>query len=219
MTTPGPCPTEQQIAALVDGALAGIEQRAVVRHVERCEACFDLVATLGAQVSKPLPSVDAALREAALRAAAPPRNIRRLLPAISAAAAVLVAVVWWRTPVQIPQPAQAAPTATTAPVRPDGTRSSGSVGLVVVEEPREGETIDGQPLVRWQGPQDATSYEVQLTTAAGDVVLKHQVQASQHELRLQVPGHQGEACYLWVAAYLPEGRRIASNVVKVTIRR
>jgi anti-sigma factor RsiW len=219
VTTHGPCPTEQQIAAFVDGALAGIEQAAVMRHVERCEACLDLVAKLGSQVSKPLPTLDEGLREAALRAAARPRNVRRLLPAISAAAAVLVAVVWWRTPAQTPQSAQPAATAATARVTPDDTRSSGSVGLVVVEEPREGDIIDGRPLVRWQGPQDATSYEVQLTTAAGDVVLKHQVQASQRELRLEVPGHQGEVCYLWVAAYLPEGRRIASNVVKVTIRR
>jgi hypothetical protein len=142
------------------------------------------------------------------------------LPAISAAAAVLVAVVWWRTPARIdsqaPEPAAAA---TATPAGSDGTRSSAGDGLVIVEQPREGDTIDDRPLVRWRGPGDATSYELQLATAAGDVLLKQQVQAGQREVRLEVAGHQGEVCYLWVAAYLPEGRRIASNVVKVTIRR
>jgi hypothetical protein len=33
------------------------------------------------------------------------------------------------------------------------------------------------------------------------------------ELATALPA--GQPCYVWVAAYLPEGRRLTSNVVKV----
>ena len=96
---------------------------------------------------------------------------------------------------------------------------TGAGNGVVVEEPRDGDNVEGQPLVRWQGPREASSFEVTLTTLSGDVILKRQVQGAERQVRLDVPGHQGEVCYLWIAAYLPEGRRVSSNVVKVTIRR
>jgi hypothetical protein len=126
-----------------------------------------------------------------------------------------VTLVWWRTPAQVspaPEPGAAAPAVETA-------RSTGTGSGVVVDEPRDGDTVEGQPLVRWQGPREAASYEVQLTTVSGDVILKRQVQGAERQVRLDVPGHQGEVCYLWISAYLSEGRRVSSNVVKVTIRR
>jgi anti-sigma factor RsiW len=214
VTTPGPCPSEQHIAAFADGLLSPAEREAIGQHIDRCEACFDLVATLGVQATGPLPAVDQGLRAAVMRAGTRSRG-RRLLPALSAAAAILVAVVWWRAPAQVspaPQPGAKAPAVETA-------RSTATGSGVVVDEPRDGDNVEGQSLVRWQGPREAASYEVLLTTVSGDVILKRQVQGSDRQLRLDVPGHQGEVGYLWVDAYLPEGRRVSSNVVKVTIRR
>ena len=215
MTTPGPCPSEQQIAAFADGSLPPAERETIGRHVDQCEACFDLLATIGVQATAPRPPVDDGLRAAVMGAQTRPRGMRRFLPALSAAAAILVTVVWWRTPAQVspaPEPGAAAPAVETA-------RSTGTGSGVVVDEPRDGDTVEGQPLVRWQGPREAASYEVQLTTVSGDVILKRQVQGAERQVRLDVPGHQGEVCYLWISAYLSEGRRVSSNVVKVTIRR
>lgn len=215
MTTAGPCPSEQQIAAFADGSLPPAEREALGKHVDQCEACFDLLATIAVQATVPPPPVGDGLRAAAIGAQARPRGMRGFLPALSAAAAILVAVVWWRTPTEVspaPQAGTAAPAVETA-------RSTGTKSGVVVEEPRDGDNVEGQPLVRWQGPREAVSYEVLLTTVSGDVILKRQVQGAERQVRLDVPGHQGEVCYLWIAAYLPEGRRLSSNVVKVTIRR
>lgn len=217
MTTPGPCPSAQQIAAFVEGSLSPTERETISRHVDGCAACFDLLATVGVQTAKPLPPVDDALRGAAIAPEAPGRRLRRILPGLSAAAAILVAVVWWKVPYHETPSSQPAPAEVPAPA--SATRSDGAGPILSVDDPRDGDTIDGQPLVRWQGPRDAASYEVLLTTVDGDVVLRRQVQGAEHQLRLEVPGHRGELCYLWVSAYLPEGRRLTSNVVKVTIRR
>jgi len=213
VTTAGPCPSEQQIAAFADGSLPPAEHEDIGRHVDQCEACFDLLATIGVQAAVPPPPVDDGLRTVVIGAQARPRGVR-VLPALSAAAAVIVAVVWWRTPAQV----SPAPQGATAPAV-ETARSTGTESGVVVEEPRDGDNLEGQPLVRWQGPREAVSYEVLLTNVSGDVILKRQVQGAERQVRLDVPGHQGEACYLWIAAYLPEGRRLSSNVVKVTIRR
>jgi len=215
VTTAGPCPSEQQIAAFADGSLPPAEREAIGRHIDQCEACFDLLATIGVQAAVLPPPVDDGLRTAVIAARARPRGMRGFLPALSAAAAILVAVVWWRTPTEVspaPQPRVAAPAVETA-------RSAGTERGVVVEEPRDGESVEGQPLVRWQGPREAVSYEVLLTTVSGDVIVKREVQGAERQVRLDVRGHQGEVCYLLIAAYLPEGRRLSSNVVKVTIRR
>jgi anti-sigma factor RsiW len=216
VTTPGPCPSAQQIAAFLEGSLSPTEREAISRHVDGCAACFDLLATVGVQTAQPLPSVDDVLRGAAIATQAHGQRLRRILPGLSAAAAILVAVVWWKAPShESPVLPAAAPAAATPAA--SGTRSENAGPILAVDEPRDGDTIDGQPLVRWQGPRDAASYEVLLTTAAGDVILKRQVPGGDHQLRLDVPDHRGELCYLWVAAYLPEGRRLTSNVVKVTI--
>jgi anti-sigma factor RsiW len=214
VTTAGSCPSEQQIAAFADGTLPPAEREAIASHIDRCAACFDLVATLGAHAATPLPSVDAGLRDAVTGLNGKSRSARRLVPALSAAAAILVAAVWWRTPAPLPG---AAVPGSTAPI--ETTRSARPGGLVVVDEPRDGDSIDGQPVVRWQGPREAASYEVLLTTVTGDVILRRQVQGAERQLRLDVSDHQGEVCYLWIDAYMPEGRRLRSNMVKLTIRR
>ena len=97
----------------------------------------------------------------------------------------------------------------------DEVRSVPGEGLLVVEAPHNGEQIRGTQIVRWRGVPKATSYEVQVTTVAGDVVLKRQVAASDHEARIEISPPREDTYYLWVVAYLPEGRRITSNVMKV----
>lgn len=216
MTTRAACPTEQQIAAFVDGALATEERQSIQRHVEDCPACFDLVSTLAVQATQPLPLVDAGLRQAAVRKTAAPGIVRRLVPAMSAAAAVLVAAVWWsslRHSTAIHSSIDVGPPAS---AQRDQTRSTADVGITV-EEPRDGGEIHGAQVIRWRGVPNASSYEVQVTTAAGDVVLKRQVAGTVHDIRIEIPARGSETCYLWVAAYLSEGRRVTSNVIKVRI--
>jgi anti-sigma factor RsiW len=218
VTTPGPCPPARQIAAFVDGTLDPSERAAVARHVDECVACFDLVATLGNQASRRPPAVNTALRNAALAARQQPPVVRRLLPTAAAVAALLVAVVWWGSPRQPGRSDEGPGPQVTSPSDPESlSRSSSSGAVVVVQEPQEGDAVNGGQLVRWDGPAEAASYEVQVATTAGDVVFRRQVEGTVHQVRLDPSPKQAGTYYLWVAAYLPEGRRLTSNVVRVRV--
>jgi anti-sigma factor RsiW len=221
VTTSTACPSEQQIAAFVDGVLAGDERDALQRHLDECPACFDLVATLAvhADADAARPAVDPRLRDAVVRKQqTPSKTALRLLPGLSAAAAILLAAVWWIGP----DGSRPAPSQPTAPAASDAnpratTRSADTEGPVTVQEPRDGAEIQGAQIVRWLGPPDATFYEIQITTIAGDVVLNRRVAGTEHEVRIELPPGGDPIHYLWVAAYLPEGRRITSNVVKLRL--
>lgn len=214
--TNGPCPSEQQIAAFVDGTLSIADRGQVQQHLDTCSACFDSAATLGNLGAQAPPVVDPALRAAV---SAPPRSqwVMRALPAMSAAAVLLVAITWWKTPSQ-PGPSVAPPPAQSAPSRPsaDAVRSKEADTVITLEQPRDGEVVTGRPELRWSGPADATSYEVQITTSAGNLLWKRQVEGAQHSLRLDTDLPAGRHCYIWVAAYMAEGRRMTSNVVRIT---
>jgi len=212
VTTDVACPPEQQIAAFIDGTLPPGERAELLEHLDGCANCFDLIATLSAHQTEPLPEVDPALLEPVLRRREP-SWIRRQLPAFAAAAMVLLAVGWWRLPGR-------STTATTrpdiaAPIVPDQSTRSVAAAGVVVEQPKDGDVLLGRPEVRWTGPADAVSYEVLLTTPAGDVLWQKRVSGAVRTLPLDIALPAGQPCYVWVAAYLPEGRRLTSNVVKV----
>jgi anti-sigma factor RsiW len=217
VTKTSACPTEQQMAAFVDGTLAAGERADVQRHLDRCDACFDLAATLGTLAIHPPPVVDDHLRDAVVRTPARPGWVRRALPAMSVAAALLLAVAWWKGPSHPTSVAPNAPAIVTAPSSEAGAmRSTGSAAdRVVLEQPRDGDLVRSRPEIRWTGPADAVSYEVQVTTPGGDVLWRRQVDGAHRTLTIDAPLPAGQACYVWVAAYLPQGRRITSNIVKV----
>ena len=215
MTPRAECPTEQQIAAFVDGTLAIEERRIIERHVDDCSACFDLVATLAAHAAQPVPAVETSLRERALVTRGRSRAVR-WVPAFATVAAAVVVAVWWSAPQQSrPRVNQQSSPSASIPLPDDAVRSLPGEGALVVEAPHDGEQLRGSQIVRWRSVPKATSYEVQVTTVAGDVVLKRQVAGSDHETRIELSPARDNAYFLWVAAYLPEGRRITSNVLRV----
>ena len=207
------CPTEQEIAAFVDGTPSPSERASVARHVDGCARCFDLVASLLTLGARPLPEVDTPLREAALRTPVPSRWMTKRLPALAAAAAVVLAVVWWRLP-EPSAPGSASP-AVSVPSSPAESMRAAGGSAVTVEQPKDGDVLSGHPEIRWNGPPETVTYEVQVTTAAGDVLWRRRVSGPVHKVELGAALPAGQPCYIWVAAYLPEGRRLTSNVVKV----
>jgi anti-sigma factor RsiW len=215
VTARGECPTEQQIAAFVDGGLALEQRRVLERHVDECSACFDLVATLAAYAAHPVPTVETRLRERALVPRGRSRAVR-WAPALATAAAVVVVAVWWNAPQQsIPRVNQQSGPSASLSLPDDAVRSLPGDGALVIVAPHDGEQLRGSQIVRWRSIPKATSYEVQVTTVAGDVVLKRQVAGSDHEARIEISPAGDTAYFVWVAAYLPEGRRITSNVLRV----
>jgi anti-sigma factor RsiW len=206
------CPPEQRIAAFVDGALSAAERAELQQHVDRCAACFDLVATVSAQEQQPPPKVDQSLIEAALGRHRPVSAVLKVVPALTAAAALLVAVVWWREPVT-DRDVAAPPVVTKAP--PDSDTRSTALDGVHVEQPADGDLVGGKPEVRWSAPPEAVAFEIVVTSSAGDVLWQRRVAGSSRSARVEVALPDGKPYYLWVAAVLPENRRLTSNVVKV----
>jgi Putative zinc-finger len=214
--TQGPCPPEQRLAAFVEGSLSGEERNEVSLHLDTCATCFDLTASLAGVINQPLPAVDPALRSR-VETQSNPRWLTRALPTLSAAAVFLVALVWWKAPSQ-PVASSATPSAQTtagAP-NPEAVRAGRDESAVRLEQPRDGDLLVGRPELRWTGPATATSYEIQVTTSSGDLLWKRQVDGTQHSVRLETDLPVGRHCYVWVAAYLVEGRRLTSNIVHVT---
>jgi hypothetical protein len=212
VTTEVACPPEQQIAAFIEGTLPSNERTRLLRHVDSCANCFDLIAILSADDGETRPQVDPALIRAVVRRPEP-SWFRRQLPAVAAAAVVLLAVGWWRLPGRTTT--QPTPTDLAAPVAPDQSTRSVAAAEIVVEQPKDGDILLGRPQVRWTGPADAVSYEVFVTTPAGDVLWQKRVGGAARTLSLDAPLPAGQSCYVWVDAYLPEGRQLTSNVVKV----
>ena len=214
MTAIVACPTDQEIAAFVDGAKSPADRASVARHVDECVRCFELVASLIALADRPLPEVDTALRAAALRTQVPSRWLTKRLPALAAAAAVMLTVVWWRLPAPPTPASKAAPPAVSSPSAPAEATRAIRESAVTVEQPKDGDILSGHPKIRWNGPAEAVSYEVQLTTEAGDVLWRRRVPGTVHTVELDAV-MANQPCHLWVDAYLPEGRLLTSNVVKV----
>src|SRR4051812_28073530 len=113
------------MAAFVDGTLPAEERTEFERHLDSCETCFDLVATLGLLASQQAPNVSDELRDAALRTNATPRRIKRALPAMSVAAALLLAVVWWKGPTHATDAASSATPGVTQATSVSPVRSVG----------------------------------------------------------------------------------------------
>jgi anti-sigma factor RsiW len=209
------CPPEREIAAFVDGVLPPDERAAVQRHVDTCASCFDLIATLSRLDEQELPNVEPDLQRAVLHRPVQRPSLFRQLPALGAAAAVLLAVAWWKLPERPHMPTAApAVVAPAAPQSAEATRSMPST-IIAVEQPRDGETINGQPEVRWTAPAEAVTFEVVVTSAAGDTMWQQRLAGTVRSTRVEGKLPPGQAYYLWVAAYLPEGRRLISNVVRV----
>jgi anti-sigma factor RsiW len=215
VTTNVGCPPEQKIAAFVDGVLPPDERTALQHHVDTCASCFDLIATLSTLDAQAVPDIQPDLQRAALHRPMPRRWLFRQLPALGAAAAVLLAVAWWKLP-ERPLAPTTAPVlvAPATPKSGDAKRSMPS-SVITVEQPRDGEAIDGQPEVRWTAPAEAVTFEVVVTSAAGDTLWQRRLAGTVRSTRVESKLPPGQAYYLWVAAYLPEGRRLTSNVVRV----
>lgn len=204
------CPDDQRIAALLDGQLDQRDRAITLAHVDACEACLDRFTLLTSLLDSAPPVVPPALVAAAI-AHRPASRARRLAPVAAVAAGLIVAVAVWRTPPvggradDVPHVSVPSPLRTAAP----------ATSTLIVETPADNEQLAPGFDVRWTGPAGAVFSEVKLTTAAGDVLWSAHVQGDRSHVVVPVAVPDGAPSYLWVTAHLPEGRRLASNVIRV----
>ncbi len=231
------CPDEERIAAYVDGRLASPARERVEGHLARCEACLgQLVFLLRLEKAQPPPPVPESLLARARASAASGRR-RVLAPGLqwaalagATASAFFVAAVWLRQPSPIvppaapsapppaekasPPPASPGPSAAAAaPASPPPRRVRGGGGSPAPEilVPREGSVVPGDGLeIRWRGVRGALVYEVRLVTADGSLVWEERTEATAALLPAGVRLEPGRRYYVWVRAYLSEGRTLKS---------
>jgi hypothetical protein len=206
------CPDDQRLSAWVDGHLDEPDRAAVVAHVDACAICLEHVTQLATLAESAPADAPATLVQAAL--VRPVSWPRRLVPVAAAAAGIVVAVTLWRTP-EVASPVGSPQPGTVGPVRATPTLSS----ALVVEQPADNEQLLQGFEVRWQGPAGTVFSEVKLTTPSGDLLWSAHVQGDRSQVVVPVALPHAQQSYLWVTAHLPEGRRLASNVIRVRGRR
>ncbi|HEX9734844.1 MAG TPA: zf-HC2 domain-containing protein [Thermoanaerobaculia bacterium] len=103
MPSTHPCPDLAELAAFVDGRLAGEARAAVIEHLASCEDCYEVYAeTL--RVGEDLAAEDAAANDDLAPVVRHPRSFRWVWPAAAAALAATVGFLVLRLPVFLAAP-------------------------------------------------------------------------------------------------------------------
>lgn len=211
------CPDPHVLAALLDRGASVDADRAVIEHVAGCAGCRRVIGGLGRATDVALPQVPDALMAQAMTLGAPDTAVggMRWWQAAAAAACVLVAVgLWQGTPwQQIDNPDRPLGGAA-APV--DAVRGTGPAEPPQILEPLPEAAIGSVPVVfRWTPVEGALQYRVQLLTSGGDIVWTGTT--AETSMRFEGPAAvPGGQYYAWVAAQLPDGRRLQSTIVPLT---
>jgi hypothetical protein len=228
------CPADEMIAAYADGALRDVRKRWVEFHLAGCWRCRLLVAgVIKAQREMDLPLPPEELRWKAIGSVGRRSPFRRWIWAPAGALAVLallaVATIVLRKPeqliVQSPSPsvplvAKSVPSAPLrTPVR-DIERKSRSAELVPrVILPQADSVVRRERLdFGWKPVRHSRYYEVRLVTPDGDLVWEGQTERSELQPPSDLAVRNG-SYFVWITAYLADGRVAKSPPVKFVVKR
>jgi hypothetical protein len=93
-----------------------------------------------------------------------------------------------------------------------------AVSVPEIVFPKANSTVPNQSLeFRWKEIKGALSYQARLVTSEGDVLWEQRVEAQSAKLPSTVALHPGETYFLWIRAYLPEGRIVQSKATRFTV--
>jgi hypothetical protein len=205
------CPDELVLAAFLDGGLPEDRRTAINAHVADCPRCLARLGTVvGSRTTDP-GAVPAAWIATAIRG-----RTRWQVPNAFAAAAVLLLVAGAGLLWPIASPRNAAEDDDLARPAPMVREARDRDPILRILLPPEGTMVGDRPLtVRWTPVARAEFYEVRLLSDAGAGLWSTQTTES----ALVVPANAFDApapvVFLLVDAYLPEGRRLSSPVVKL----
>ena len=232
------CPDEATLSAYVDHTL---EQRAgqkMEAHLAGCGFCLAQVASLArledAKAPEEVPAALLALaRELAARQAPASLWPAFRWGAVAAATASLVLVVTLRVrqPETTPAlPAPSAPSRTEVtpsppPAPPPATppRSKVRNGLTrqILPElvlPRPDAAISGEDVeFRWKEVPQSLFYEVRVVSAEGNLIWEGRASGTSLRLPGEARLEAGQKYFVWVRAYLPEGKSVQSRAVAVRV--
>lgn len=211
------CPDPHVLAALLDRGASLDADRAVIEHVASCAGCRRLIGGLGRASDVVLPQVPESLMAQAMARGGSDTAVGRMRwwQTVAAAACVLVAVgLWQGTRWQQADNPDRPLAGAAAPV--DAVRGTGPAEPPQMLEPLPDAAIAAVPVVfRWTPVEGALQYRVQLLTSGGDIVWT----GTTAETSMRFEGAaavSGGQYYAWVAAQLPDGRRLQSAIVPLT---
>ena len=229
------CPGDHAIAAYADGVLSKRRQAWIEFHLLGCERCRLVVAGIikaQREFDLPLPPVDIMRKAMCLDAQLPvPRQWIWASAGAMAAVALLAMVpfVLRDSPqlvVMSPRPPAAplvakseAPPLLRTPVK-DVTRKRATPELLLTILSPENDAVMPSDRVefRWKSVSHSRNYEVRVVRSDGDLVWEGQTQRS----ALQVPAKLGVkdgSYFVWITAYLKDGRTVKSAPVHFLIKR
>ncbi len=234
------CLDEFEIAAYRDHRLDSREKDRVEAHLAECDFCLGQVTFLSRMGQAPVPeSVPGELISRAQKLVASRSGSvfgwawRWEAVTATVAGLAVVVVLSLRNPVrEVPtvQPSPAVAPTTRAPLQaapevprqpaplPTVRRASPRISAPALLSPRPNATLSGRLVeFRWEGVRDALYYEVQVVTADGDLVWESRTEGNTTSLPSDVSLQTGQRYFVWVQAFLAEGKTTKSTAVAFTV--
>jgi Putative zinc-finger len=229
------CPGDLMIAAYADGTLGQLKKSWVEFHLAGCQRCRLLVAEVikaQRETDLPLPPLKLKWKAISLAERKPASQRWVWAPAGVLAAIALLAVfsVMLRKPERLivvapPAPsapliAKAEPAAThSAPVREIERKRASLQLFPSVILPQPDSVVRRERLeFGWKPILHSRYYEVRIVTSDGDLVWEGQTEKSDLQPPSDVAMRDG-SYFVWITAYLADGRVAKSPPVKFLIRR
>ncbi len=228
------CPGDQTIAAYVDGVLKKYRRAWVEFHLSGCQRCRVLVADIvkaQRESDLPVPSLHVMQKAMDLQERRPGSPRWDWAPAGALAGIALLAViaVVFRKPQQLavvaPVPAaplvvKSEPTPVLHPEVRDTVRKPRTAELLpTLLSPQAGGVMNSDRLqFRWKPVPQSRNYEVRLVRSDGDLVWEGQTDKSALQLPSDVTVEDG-AYFVWITAYLEDGRTAKSAPVRFLMKR
>ena len=228
------CPDEARLAAYADNQLADRARHGLEDHLADCEFCRGQLAFLvRVEGTEPVGQVPSQLLTGARELGAEEGysfwvpTLRWGTAVAATASLALGAALWLNQPeisVSPPSPPEgpspeslaAPPPIPPAPAEPLPSVRSRQPEPVAPELlfPAEGSVVRaGHIDFQWRGMPRTLFYEIRVVTAEGDLVWRGRAEATRVQLPPDVQLAAGQKYFVWVRAYLPEGKTAKSAVV------
>lgn len=227
------CPDDERLAAYADHQLEEQARQGLEEHLADCDFCRGQVAFLvRLEGTEPVEQVPSQLLTRARELGAKEGysiwipTLRWGTAVAATASLALVAALWLGQPeVTVPPPMSpegpSPETSAPAPLPPALRESPPSVRSKQLEPvvpellvPAEGSVVQaGHVEFRWRGMPRSLFYEIRVVTAEGDLVWRERIEGSRVQFPAGVQLVEGQKYFVWVRAYLPEGKTAKSGVV------
>ena len=221
------CPGAEQLAAYIDGKLSDVERPSLERHLADCRYCLSLVAGVISDTSRATPAIPVWLRRKAqeLAGAKGTKTWRwawALAPAVACLLLVVVVLVEQPTKRGKVPPAGASISselAQTSNASGERTRSrTRQPEPLRVLAPPNGTTVGRTELrFEWSAVPNALSYQIRITATDGGLLWEGRSEQPQADpprtVRLAAKDY-----FVWVTAYLDDGRELRSAPVQFRVK-